>query len=123
LISAPLTSQLIEVANRFGADTEYSRAGGGNASVKVDGVLHIKPSGVPLATLKAEDLVPLSIGVLLKFLNDDEPVDGDPVVAAAKAARVGADDGRRPSVELLFHALIEDALVFHSHPLTATALT
>ncbi|MCA0253411.1 MAG: SDR family oxidoreductase [Actinobacteria bacterium] len=117
-----LTSQLIEVANFYGRDPEYSRAGGGNASVKLDGVLHIKPSGVPLATLTAADLVPLRVDVLLDALTSDAPVTGDPVRAAAARALVH-DTGSRPSVEILFHALIPDALVLHSHPLVANALT
>ncbi|MCA0295830.1 MAG: SDR family NAD(P)-dependent oxidoreductase [Actinobacteria bacterium] len=141
--------ELIQVANAFGADPEYSRAGGGNASVKVDGVLRIKPSGVPLATLTADDLVGLRLDVLLEALASDEPVDeeptaasadvgegvltrgasaargtdGDPVVAAATKALVDAPGGRRPSVEILFHALIPDTLVLHTHPLVANALT
>ncbi|MDC4233426.1 class II aldolase/adducin family protein [Actinomyces sp. B33] len=118
-----LTSQLIALANDIGGDTEFSRAGGGNASVKTDGVLHIKPSGVPLATLAAEDLVPLRIDVLLDALHSDEEVDGDPVRAAARRAQIGDAGGRRPSVEILFHALIPDPLVLHLHPLTANALT
>jgi len=118
-----LVSELISVANTFGADPEYSRAGGGNASVKLDGVLHIKPSGVPLATLTAADLVGLRLEVLLEALRSDEPVEGDPVMAAAAKALVGAPGGRRPSVEILFHALIPDALVLHTHPLVANALT
>ncbi len=118
-----LVSELISVANSFGADTEYSRAGGGNASVKVDGVLHIKPSGVPLATLTEADLVGLRLDVLLDALRSDEPVQGDPVMAAAAKALVNAPGGRRPSVEILFHALIPDALVLHTHPLVANALT
>ena len=117
-----LTQQLIEVANHYGGDEEYCRAGGGNASVKRDGVLHIKPSGVPLATLAADDLVPLRLDVLLDALASDEPVEGDPVRAAAARALV-RDTGRRPSVEILFHALIPDALVLHLHPLIANALT
>ncbi len=117
-----LTQQLIEVANHYGGDEEYCRAGGGNASVKLDGVLHIKPSGVPLATLGADDLVPLRIDVLLDALASDEPVEGDPVRAAAARALV-RDTGRRPSVEILFHALIPDALVLHLHPVVANVLT
>lgn len=117
-----LTQQLIEVANHYGGDEEYCRAGGGNASVKLDGVLHIKPSGVSLAKLAAEDLVPLRIDVLLDALTSDEPVDGDPVRVATARALV-RDTGRRPSVEILFHALIPDALVLHLHPLVANALT
>ncbi|MFV0450766.1 MAG: SDR family NAD(P)-dependent oxidoreductase [Propioniciclava sp.] len=118
-----LIDELIRVANRYGADPTYSRAGGGNASAKVDGVLHIKPSGVPLATLTAADLVPLRIDVLLDALHADDPVDGDPVRVAAERARVGDPAGRRPSVEILFHALIPDALVVHYHPLVANAVT
>jgi len=118
-----LVEELISVANTFGANPEYSRAGGGNASVKFDGILHIKPSGVSLATLAATDLVPLRIEVLLEALRSDEPVEGDPVRAAAEKAQVGDAGVRRPSVEILFHALIPDALVLHTHPLVANALT
>ncbi|MDO4259451.1 MAG: class II aldolase/adducin family protein [Actinomycetaceae bacterium] len=117
------TTDLIRLANEIGGNTEFSRAGGGNASVKIDGILHIKPSGVPLATLKAEDLVPLRIDVLLDALHSDEEVEGDPVRIAAEKAQVGDGNGRRPSVEILFHALIPDTLVLHLHPLTANALT
>lgn len=114
--------ELIDVANSFGSDETYSRAGGGNASVKEDGVLYIKPSGVPLATLTADDLVPLKIDVLLDALHSDEEVDGDPVRVAAERAQV-RDTGRRPSVEILFHALIPETLVLHTHPVVANAIT
>ena len=118
-----LTEQIIEASNRFGTP-EYSRAGGGNASVKVDGVLWIKPSGVPLLTLQADDLVPLRLDVLLDALDSDEEVEGDPVQAAARRAQVPSyTGGRRPSVEILFHALMPEPLVLHLHPLTANALT
>ncbi len=122
-MSDQLFADIIEVSHRFG-DPEYSRAGGGNASVKVDGVLHIKPSGVPLLTLAATDLVPLRLEPLLDALVSDAPVEGDPVMAAAAAALVPTyAGGRRPSVEILFHALIDEPLVLHLHPLTANALT
>ena len=118
-----LTDELIQLANELGSDEEYSRAGGGNASVKIDGVLYIKPSGVPLATLTAEDLIPLRIPPLIDALHNDSPVEGDPVKAAAQAAQVRDVKGRRPSVEILFHALIPDPLVIHLHPLTSNAVT
>jgi len=122
-MSDQLFADLIEVANRYG-EPEYSRAGGGNASLKVDGVLHIKPSGVPLLTLTKADLVPLNLQPLLDALVSDDPVDGDPVMAAATAALLPSySGGRRPSVEILFHALIDELLVLHLHPLTANALT
>ena len=121
-LTHPLTAQLVELSHAFGSDPEYVRAGGGNASVKLDGVLYIKPSGTPLATMEADDLVPLRLDVLLDALDSDEPVAGDPVRAAAERAQVG-NPTRRPSVEILFHALVPEPLVLHLHPLTTNALT
>lgn len=121
--STALHEQLIRLANDFGGQIDYARAGGGNASVKHDGVLYIKPSGTTLEHLRDEDLVPLRVDVLLDALGSEDPVEGDPVMAAAEAARVGDPGGRRPSVEILFHALIPDALVLHLHPLVANAIT
>jgi len=115
-------TDLIGLANRFGADPEYTRAGGGNCSVKLDGVLYIKPSGVAMATLTADDLVPLRLDVLLAALDGDDPVDADPVQVAAERATVGRPS-RRPSVEILFHALIPDRFVLHSHPPLVNMIT
>ena len=121
-----MTSQVhddvIRLANEIGGNTEYCRAGGGNVPCKEDEVLYIKPSGVSMASLSHEDLVPLKIDVLLNALHSDDPVEGDPVQVAARAAQIGKLD-RRPSVEILFHALIDDPLVLHLHPLTINALT
>ncbi len=122
-MSHDLRTQLIQLANQFGADPEYVRAGGGNASVKENDLLHIKASGTTLAGLRGEDLVPLRIAPLLDALVKQDAVDGDPVMAAAERARVGQAGGLRPSVEILFHALIPDPLVLHLHPLTANAVT
>ncbi len=67
----PDTADLLEAAaritRRFGEDPEYSRAGGGNSSVKVGGTLYIKPSGVSLASITAASLMPLAIGPLLEL--------------------------------------------------------
>jgi len=129
--------ELIEVARRFGRDPEFARGGGGNASLKMDGVLYIKPSGVALATLAAEDLVPLDLEPLLALLEAGEEVEaapvpanaaaagaaGDPVMRAAMAARLADAGGRRPSVELLFHAFLPERLVLHTHPVAINAVT
>lgn len=127
--SAPtgLLAEMVELSRRFGADPEFVRAGGGNASAKADGVLYIKPSGVPLATLSEESLIALAIEPLLEVLEGD-PGSGstpgsDQVMRAAEAARLSPDDGRRPSVELLFHALLPEPIVLHTHPTVINALT
>jgi rhamnose utilization protein RhaD (predicted bifunctional aldolase and dehydrogenase)/NAD(P)-dependent dehydrogenase (short-subunit alcohol dehydrogenase family) len=125
--------ELIEVARRFGRDPEFSRGGGGNASAKEDGVLYIKPSGVALATLTAGDLVPLEMEPLLALLHSDDAAadaegeaagaGGDPVMRTAMAARLADAGGRRPSVELLFHAFLPERFVLHTHPIEINAVT
>lgn len=115
---------LAALSNEFGVNPAFVRAGGGNSSVKVDDTLWIKPSGVPLATLEAGHLVPLDLNILNGSLDapDPDPSLGDPVNHIAGLAR--RDDGpRRPSVEILFHALIPDTYVLHTHPLLINALT
>ena len=122
--------QLIELAQRFGRDPEFSRGGGGNVSAKVDGILYIKPSGVALATLTAEDLVPLDMAPLLALLHADDAA-GEPAVddqedlltRTAMAARLADTGGRRPSVELLFHAFRPEQFVLHTHPVLINAVT
>jgi rhamnose utilization protein RhaD (predicted bifunctional aldolase and dehydrogenase)/NAD(P)-dependent dehydrogenase (short-subunit alcohol dehydrogenase family) len=124
--TTPGVAELIALAQRFGRDPEFSRGGGGNASVKADGVLGIKPSGVPLATLEAPDLVPLDLAQLLDQLDAPVPDDEhgeDPVVRAAERARLAPAGGRRPSVELLFHALLPERFVLHTHPILINAVT
>lgn len=125
--------ELIEFARRYGRDPEFSRGGGGNASAKVDGVLYIKPSGVALATLTAGDLVPLDMEPLLVLLRSGDAAaeagggaagsGGDPVMRTAMAARLGDTGGRRPSVELLFHAFLPERFVLHTHPVDINAVT
>ncbi|HEY5629992.1 MAG TPA: class II aldolase/adducin family protein [Candidatus Limnocylindrales bacterium] len=122
----PDLAEVIGLSKRFGADPMFVRAGGGNSSAKVGGVLWIKPSGVPLATLAADDLVPLDRARLLALLDQDPaalPREGDPVMATAAEARLGVAHGRRPSVELLFHALLPERLVLHTHPIHVNAVT
>lgn len=89
-------------------------------------MLWIKPSGVPLATLQPDDLVPLDLARVLSRLDGDPsllPADRDPVMDVATAARLAPAHGRRPSVELLFHALMPERFVIHTHPIAANAIT
>ena len=122
-----LVAEMIELARLFGADPAFVRAGGGNSSAKVDGVLYIKPSGVSLATLTEDSLIALAIEPLLEILDRGSmsgSVPGsDAVLSVAESARLSPADGRRPSVELLFHALLPEPIVLHTHPTTINALT
>jgi rhamnulokinase len=127
--SAPtaLLAEMVGLSRRFGADPEFVRAGGGNSSAKADGVLYIKPSGVSLATLAEESLIALAIKPLLEVLQGGatrgSTPGSDEVLRVAESARLSPADGRRPSVELLFHALLPEPIVLHTHPTTINALT
>jgi len=127
----PLMRDAVEMSQRFGRDPEYTRGGGGNSSVKADGIVYIKPSGVSLAVIEADDLVPLATAPLLDLLlnggvEDDEariPGAPDPVMRAAAKVRMGEAKGRRPSVELMFHSLLPESFVLHTHAIVPNAVT
>ena len=127
----PLLRDAIEMSHRFGRDPEYTRGGGGNSSVKAGGIVYIKPSGVSLAAIEAEDLVPLATAPLLDLLlkggaeADESRIAGapDPVMRAAAKVRLAEARGRRPSVELMFHSLLPETFVLHTHAIVPNAIT
>lgn len=120
----PTTTRLLEevaqLSRRFGLDPQFSRAGGGNSSVKTGDVLYVKPSGVSLGSLTSDALMPLDMQPLLALIDGDPaagPVRGsEAVMQVAMAARLRPVGERRPSVECLFHALIPRRFVLHTHP-------
>ncbi len=124
---AALLEEVVRLSRRFGLDAGYTRGGGGNSSGKEDGVLYIKPSGLSLAVLSVDSLMPLRMEPLLELLDEgaDAPATPgtDEIMRVALRARVKADDDRRPSVECLFHALLPDPIVLHTHPTVVNALT
>lgn len=126
---AGLGADMVAVSRRIGADPAFVRAGGGNSSAKSGGVLHIKPSGVSLAGLTKETLIALAMNPLLALLEADGPPGedvrrgSDAVLRIGEAARISEPDGRRPSVELLFHALLPEPIVLHTHPTVVNMLT
>lgn len=127
--ASPPSELLAEVAalsRHFGSDPAYTRGGGGNSSGKADGVLYIKPSGVSLATLTPRSLMPLAMEPLLAVVDVTTAAalpGSEEVLRMGMAARLDPADHRRPSVELVFHALLPERIVIHTHPTTVNALT
>ena len=113
------------LSQRFGADPAYARAGGGNSSVKDDGTLFIKPSGVALASITPDRLMPLALAPLLALAagEGEGEAGSDAVMRVAMGARLRDEGDRRPSVECVFHALIPARYVLHTHPTAVNALT
>jgi rhamnose utilization protein RhaD (predicted bifunctional aldolase and dehydrogenase) len=124
-----LLERAAELARRYGRDPGFSRGGGGNVSVKADGVLYIKPSGVSLASLSAADLMALNMEPLAGLLAADPAGKvgagggSDAVMSVAMGARLRQAGEQRPSVEVLFHALIPRRFVLHTHPTIVNAVT
>ncbi len=118
---------LVEFSRRYGSDPDLVCAGGGNTSMKENGILYVKGSGTALATISAEDFVALDMSALLSITEKKYP-DSDKEREAAfladvMAARLPTELSKRPSVETLLHALFPQRYVLHLHPSIVNGLT
>lgn len=117
---------LVEVSRFYGADKNYTLAGGGNTSFKNDDYIWIKASGAELATITEDGFAQLHRDkvkiVGKKEYSADEQAREVEVKADLIAANVYPELGKRPSVETSFHELVEYAFVIHMHPTHTNAL-
>ena len=97
----------------LGADPDLVLHGGGNTSVKVDGVLYVKGSGWDLASIEKPGFPAVKLAPLLE-LADRETLTDTEMVAAQKAAMLDIA-APNPSVEAILHALIPFDYVDHTH--------
>lgn len=120
-------SQLVEMSRRYGAKEEYVLAGGGNTSVKENGVLYVKGSGTSLATILPEQFVAMNLEKLAAMLEKKYPEDDASREACALAdmmeARLPGEESKRPSVETILHAIFPYTFVLHLHPALVNGLT
>ena len=119
--------KLVAFSREYGADPELTVAGGGNTSMKENGVLYVKGSGTALATICAEDFVALDLEKLRRIPDNTYPSEDAPREAAfladIMAARLPGEENKRPSVETLLHALFPQRYVLHLHPNLVNGLT
>lgn len=118
---------LVTISRYYGADPSIVLAGGGNTSVKVGNVLHVKASGTALATIDRSGFVLLDRARLEEIVNSDYGTDVEAREAQYKsalmAARIEPERNQRPSVEALLHHLIPTRYVVHSHATVVNTLT
>jgi NAD(P)-dependent dehydrogenase (short-subunit alcohol dehydrogenase family)/rhamnose utilization protein RhaD (predicted bifunctional aldolase and dehydrogenase) len=114
------------LSRRYGADPDYVFLGGGNTSVKNDTWLYIKPSGAALATINAEQFLPLDRARLRQIFTETLPTDVSAREQMAKyylEASVCPPGGGRPSVEAPLHEAIAYRYVVHLHPTLVNGMT
>jgi rhamnose utilization protein RhaD (predicted bifunctional aldolase and dehydrogenase) len=109
---------LDQLSATLGHDVEQVQAAGGNTSLKVDGVLWVKASGLWLAdALKRDIFVPVRLQPVLDAVAADA---ADPVAGAV--AQELNPGGLRPSIETTLHALLPHPVVIHTHSVRGIAL-
>jgi rhamnose utilization protein RhaD (predicted bifunctional aldolase and dehydrogenase) len=119
--------ELAEISRFYGSNPEYVIAGGGNTSFKDDDCLYIKASGTSLAGMKSGDFVKMDREKLRRIWEKTYPEDSESreaaVLADMMAARAPGEEGKRPSVETLLHAILPFVYVVHLHPALVNGLT
>ena len=118
--------RLVSISQRYGKDPEYVLLGGGNTSLKKDGILYVKASGHALSDIQAGGFAALDLEALDQIWKRKYPDDDDQREAAVledlMACRL-AEETKRPSVEALLHAILPFRYVVHLHPALVNGLT
>ncbi len=120
-----LLSQLAALSGEFGT-SRYVHGGGGNTSVKENGILWIKPSGRTLAGLEPGDFIGLERASLADLYGPDlpaEPADREEAARRILAGAVLPGSTGRPSVETPLHDSIPARFVVHTHATLVNGLT
>ncbi|MDR2139937.1 MAG: SDR family NAD(P)-dependent oxidoreductase [Tannerella sp.] len=116
--------QLIAISRKYGGDSRYVIAGGGNTSYKDDEKLWVKASGYPLATIAEDGFAVLDrrkLAVISERTYSADPALREEEVRNDLAAACLTKD-RRPSVETSMHNAIRTRYVVHLHPTAVNAL-
>ena len=110
--------QLIEVSRRYGSDSRFVIAGGGNTSYKDNERLWVKASGHALATISEDGFAVLDRTLLNKMgekVYSSDPAEREDQVKNDLAAAC-ITKGRRPSVETSLHNAMGARFIVHLHP-------
>ena len=115
---------LIAISRKFGQDSRFVIAGGGNTSYKDENRLWVKASGHALATITEDGFAVLDRALLNemgeKAYNADTAIREEQVKNDLSVACITKD--RRPSVETSLHNCMGFAFVVHLHPTLVNGL-
>lgn len=103
----------VETSRLLGVDENLVLHGGGNTSVKIDGVLWVKGSGWDLGTIEEAGFAPVRMEALLDISKMDSISDSELV----RLQKEGMTDktAPAPSIEAVVHAIIPYKFVDHTH--------
>jgi rhamnose utilization protein RhaD (predicted bifunctional aldolase and dehydrogenase) len=109
------TSQLL------GRNSNLVLHGGGNTSVKIDGILYVKGSGWNLDTIEKEGFSPVDLDTLIEMASRETLSD----IQMVKEQREAMSDQSfpNPSIEAILHAIIPFDFVDHTHADAVVTLT
>ncbi len=115
---------LIAVSRKYGADSRFVIAGGGNTSYKDATCLWVKASGHALATIDEEGFAVMDRVRLDAMATKTYPADATEREARVKEDLADANltRGRRPSVETSLHNCMNFSYVVHLHPTLVNGL-
>ena len=115
---------LIAVSRKYGADSRFVIAGGGNTSYKDATRLWVKASGHALATIDEEGFAVMDRARLDAMATKTYPADATEREARVKEDLADANltRGRRPSVETSLHNCMNFSYVVHLHPTLVNGL-
>ncbi|MDR1525331.1 MAG: SDR family NAD(P)-dependent oxidoreductase [Tannerella sp.] len=116
--------QLIEISRKYGSDSRYVIAGGGNTSYKDSEKLWVKASGHALATITEDGFAVLDrrkLNIISERRYSNDAAEREEEVKNDLAAACITKD-RRPSVETSMHNAIDYAFIVHLHPTAVNGL-
>ena len=102
--------ELIEISRKYGKDSRYVIAGGGNTSYKDEKYLYVKPSGVALAEIRESDFVRMERETIRKVFSLSgyaDNVEREAMVTKLMAF-AAADAAARILAEAKRHTLCRD---------------
>ncbi len=116
-----------QISHKYGSNSDFVLAGGGNTSYKDDKYLYIKGSGTALATITKEGFVKMSRESLAKIWEKTYSQSKDEreaqVLEDMMKSKCEGEEAKRPSVETLLHNLFKQPYILHVHPAIVNGLT
>ena len=115
-----LLGTLVHLSRRIGQDPRLVQPGGGNTSLKTDGVLLVKGSGTDLRTIGPDGFTRLDLARLGGLRETEAMTDAEMMRFMAGCMLA---DGPAPSVETPLHALLPHRVIAHTHDVATMSLT